>query len=128
MDIVGLAHRRLHVAGQLQHLPATGQDLATGSGQAELARGAVHQPRADPVFQLRQVTRDHRSRQVQVIGRRRLAAQVDHGDEDSHCLETIHDLPAFRNKLCPSIAFFVTSLATKLAPFPIRQPLLELPP
>ncbi|CAI8870173.1 hypothetical protein EMIT0196MI5_20261 [Pseudomonas sp. IT-196MI5] len=49
-----------------------------------------------------------------MIGGGRLAAEVDHRDEHTHCLKTIHDLPAFRNKLCPSIAFFVLSQATKL--------------
>jgi len=114
--IVGLADGGLHVARQFQHLPAARQDLVAGRSQAQLACGAVHQARTDPVFQLRQIPRHHRPGEIQMIGRRRLAAQIHYRDKHPHCLETIHDLPAFRNKLCLSIAFFVTSLATKLCP------------
>jgi hypothetical protein len=51
-------------------LPTTREDFTASGGQAQFARGAVHQPRAEPVFQLRQLARDHRPRQVEVVGRR----------------------------------------------------------
>ena len=76
--LVRLADSGLHVGGQVEHLPTPGQNLAAGGGQAQFARGAVHQTCADPVFQLGQITRYHRPRQVQMIGGGRLAAEVDH--------------------------------------------------
>ncbi|MNV68627.1 hypothetical protein D3C71_1614930 [compost metagenome] len=112
--IVGLTHGALQIRRQVKQLTAARQGLLASSGQAQFARGALHQPGADPVLQLRQVARNHGPRQLQVIRRSRLAAQIDDGDEDAHGVQTVHDLPDFRNKLCLSIAFFVMDLATKL--------------
>ncbi len=53
--VIGFADGGLHVVRQVDHLPAAREDFTAGGGQAQLARGAVHQPRANPVFQLRQI-------------------------------------------------------------------------
>ena len=65
--ITGHIHGGLHVVGQFQQLPTARQGFIAGGGQAQLARGAVHQACPHPFFKFGQIARNHRARQVQVI-------------------------------------------------------------
>ena len=52
---IGHADSGLQVLCQFQQLPAAGQGFVAGGGQAQLARGAVHQARPDPLFKFGQI-------------------------------------------------------------------------
>ncbi|KAF1853455.1 hypothetical protein Lal_00013812 [Lupinus albus] len=61
-------------------------------GQAELAGGAVQEPRAEPVLQLADAAGDHRLRQVEPVGGGGEALGVHHLDEGEHVVEAIHGI------------------------------------
>jgi hypothetical protein len=64
--------------------------LSADLGQADLARGAVQEPRAQSILKLLNVTADHRPRDVEVTGRGGEATVLNDADEGGDAAQTIH--------------------------------------
>ena len=91
------ARRRLQGAGDVVGLLDIGKDLdgavvigPAHLGQADLPRGAVEQPRAEPVLQRLDMVAHHRRRHVEPASGRGKSAAIRHPDEGRQTGQPIH--------------------------------------
>ncbi len=102
-----LCHRQLGLFQVDQNFARARVKDLPGFGQAQPARGAMKQPRAQLVLQVRDLPRHRRRRQAEPATRRRKTAGLDHLRENPHRRKTHHGVTNLCINRKSTVLFFL---------------------